>query len=145
VSPTATTMVVYAFDINQSTDDLISAPGTKPGVVSEGDESVVNDQLTSIHLTKHGKSSGYPIIGYDSGTCIYTRVTSAHQTFENCVVTGVLPGGSITVQGVITTKSGVRQPATLALTSGTGSFEGAHGTVKVAFAAKFNTYTIAVQ
>ena len=30
---------VYAFDINPSADELIPAPGTSAGVISEGDES----------------------------------------------------------------------------------------------------------
>ena len=69
------TTTVYAFDINPSTDELIPAPGTPPGVISEGDESIINDQLTSTHLAGHGASAGYPIVGYDSGTCTFTRVS----------------------------------------------------------------------
>ena len=57
----ATPFVVYAFTINPSADDsVIPAPGTKGDVVSEGDVSIVNDQLTSTHEI----ASGYPIIGY---------------------------------------------------------------------------------
>ena len=136
---------MYAFDINPSADELIAAPGTTPGVVSEGDQSIINDQLTSTHLAGHAASAGYPIIGYDSGTCTFTRVAPDGQpssspfnnTLENCVATAVLPNGSITAQGVITTDSGTPQPATLAVTGGTGSFEGARGIVKVTFGAQF--------
>ena len=154
----ARTTVVYAFDINPSADQLIAAPGTTPGVVSEGDQSIINDQLTSTHLAGHAPSSGYPIIGFDSGTCTFTRVAPDGQangspfnnTLENCVATAVLPNGSITAQGVITSESGTPQPATLAVTGGTGSFEGARGIVKVTFGAQFDgeqyeTFTFELQ
>ena len=75
LTTSVTTKVVYAFAISPSWVGLIPAPGTTPGKVSEGDESIINDQLTSDHLSGHGASSGYPVIGYDSGTCIYTRVS----------------------------------------------------------------------
>ena len=152
------TTTVYAFDINPSTDELIPAPGTPPGVISEGDESIINDQLTSTHLAGHGASAGYPIIGYDSGTCTFTRVSPDSQpsnsafdtTLEDCAVTAFLPNGSITVQGVITTRSGTPQPATLAVTGGTGSFNGANGTLRVTFGSQYQgqqykTLTITVQ
>jgi hypothetical protein len=152
------TTTVYAFDINPSTDELIPAPGTPPGVISEGDESIINDQLTSTHLVGHGASAGYPIIGYDSGTCTFTRVSPDSQpsnsafdtTLEDCAVTAFLPNGSITVQGVITTRSGAPQPATLAVTGGTGSFNGANGTLRVTFGSQYQgqqykTLTITVQ
>jgi hypothetical protein len=144
---------VYAFDINPSTDELIPAPGTTPGVISEGDESIINDQLTSTHLAGHGASAGYPIIGYDSGTCTFTRVSPDGQpsdsafdtTLEYCVATAFLPNGSITAQGVITIRSGTPQPATLAVTGSTGSFNRANGTVRVTFGQHYKTLTITVQ
>jgi hypothetical protein len=152
------TTVVYAFSINPSADALIPAPGTTPGVVSEGDESIINDQLTSTHLAGHGASSGYPIIGYDSGTCTFTRVAPDGQTggspfnstLESCAATAVLPNGTVTAQGIITTKSGVPQPATLSVTGGTGAFASAHGVVKVTFGSHFEgqqyeTFSIVMQ
>ncbi len=152
------TMDVYAFDINPSADELIPAPGTSAGVISEGDESVINDQLTSTHLAGHGASAGYPIIGYDSGTCTFTRAAPDGQpsnsafdtTLESCVATAFLPNGSITVQGVITVQSGTPQPATLAVTGGTGTFNGASGTLRVTFGSRFQghqykTLTITLQ
>jgi len=154
----ARTTTVYAFDINPSSDELIPAPGTTPGVISEGDEAIINDQLTSTHLAGHGPSAGYPIIGYDSGTCTFTRVSPDGQpshsafdtTLESCVATAFLPNGSITAQGIITIRSGTPQPATLAVTGGTGSFNGANGTVRVRFGAQYQgqpykTFTITVQ
>jgi hypothetical protein len=162
-APTSTlaalrTTVVYGFDINPSSDELIPAPGTTAGVISEGDQSIVNDQLTSTHLAGHGASAGYPIIGYDSGTCTFTRVAPDGQpsgsafdaTLEDCVVTAFLPNGSVTAQGVITLRSGTPQPAQLAVTGGTGSFDGANGTVRVTFGShyqgqEYKTLTISVQ
>jgi hypothetical protein len=145
----STTTVVYAFDINSPADDLIAAPGTKAGVISAGDESMINDQLTVAHKV----TGGYPIIGYDSGTCTFTRVSPDGQAegspydrvLEHCVATAVLPQGSITVEGVITRKAGLPQPATLAITGGTAGFNGARGIVKVTFGSQFNVYTIVRQ
>ena len=115
----------------------LSLPGTKRGVVSVGDVSVINDQLT----TTKKSGGGYPVIGYAVGTCTYTRVSPDGQakgspynnTLESCTVTGVLPQGSISADGIITTKSGAPQNATFAVAGGTGSFVGAQGTVKVTF------------
>jgi hypothetical protein len=143
------TMVVYAFNINPSRDDLIPARGTRAGVVSEGDVAIINDQLTSTHFIK----GGYPIIGYDSGTCTFTRIAPDGQgkgspndnVVENCVATATLPHGTVTVEGTIVSKSGTPEPATLAVTGGTGSHDGAHGIVKVKFGAKFDTFTIVLQ
>jgi hypothetical protein len=158
VTTSVTTKVVYAFAISPSSVGLIPAPGTTPGTVSEGDESIINDQLTSDHLSGHGASSGYPIIGYDSGTCIYTRVSPDGQsggspfnnTLEHCAATAVLSNGSIAAQGIITTESGTPQPATLVITGGTGRFVGVHGTIMVTFGAhyqgqEFETFTITLQ
>ena len=144
------TIVVNAFDINPSGAAIIPAPGTKQGVVSEGDELIVNDQLT---VTSEKNGGGYPIIGYASGTCTFTRVAPDGQgkgspynsDLQDCVVTAVLPKGSITGQGVVIGKPGVDQPATLAVTSGTGSYEGAGGIVKVKFGKEFDTFTVLLQ
>jgi hypothetical protein len=143
-----TTIVVNAFGINPSADNLIPAPGTTPGVISEGDESIINDQLTTTHEIR----GGYRIIGYASGTCTYTRIEpdgQAHgspynRTLEECLATAVLPRGSITAQGVIVVagKSVLPAPAKLAVTGGTGRFDNAHGIVKVTFGSKFETLTI---
>jgi hypothetical protein len=144
--PLSKTTVVYAFNINPSGDNLIAAPGTKRGVVSAGDESLINDQLT----TTHEVAGGYPIVGYDSGTCTFTRVPPDGQpkdarynmVTENCVATAVLAHGDLTAEGVVTWKAGVPQPATFAVTGGTASFNGAHGSVAITFGKEFKTYTI---
>ena len=45
-SSSSKTIVVNRLDVNPSGAAIIPAPGTKQGVVSEGDELIVNDQLT---------------------------------------------------------------------------------------------------
>ncbi len=158
LTTSVTTKVVYAFAISPSWVGLIPAPGTTPGKVSEGDESIINDQLTSDHLSGHGASSGYPVIGYDSGTCIYTRVSPDGQsgdspfndTLEHCDATAMLSDGSIAAQGIIATESGALQPATLVITGGTGRFDNVHGSILVTFGAhyegqQFEKFTITLQ
>lgn len=68
-----------------------------------------------------------------------------NNTLESCTVTGVLPQGSISADGIITTKSGAPQNATFAVAGGTGSFVGAQGTVKVTFGSSFDVFTIVLQ
>jgi hypothetical protein len=133
-SPTAAkTLRYYAFDINNNTNDpgLIAAPGTKPGVFSQGDELIINDQITATHK----KGNGFPIVGYDSGVCALTRMPEkfARQTLGNCVVTIVWKGASLTVQGVVHFKNQQPESAAIAITGGTGRFNGATGTLNVAF------------
>jgi|GEM_PF-6984379 len=132
------TITVFAFNVNPKADDLIPAPGTQPGVISEGDVSIVNDRLTSTHATEHG----YPIIGYDSGTCTFTRVLAGGRATENCDVTAALPQGDLVGQGVVSSSKGVPRSATLAVTGGTGSFNGAHGVVDVTFGPRHDTYML---
>jgi hypothetical protein len=158
LTTSVTTKIVYAFAISPSSVGLLPAPGTTPGAVSEGDESIINDQLTSNHLSGHGASNGYPVIGYDSGICIYTRVSPDGQsggspfndTLEYCDATAVLSDGSITAQGIITTDAGTPQPATLVVTGGTGRFDGVHGTILATFGShfegqQFEKFTITLQ
>jgi hypothetical protein len=149
-APSAKTIVVNGFDINSGDNDLVPAPGTKSGVVSEGDQSIVNEQLTLSKETKNGKDEGYPIIGYASGVCTVTRVAPDGQSkgspfdsvLDNCDVTAVLPKGSLTIQGVIAMKAGADQPSTLAVTGGTGGYDGVRGIVDVTFGKEFARYTI---
>ncbi len=139
---TAKTLTYYAFDINNATTDpgFIPVPGTSPKVFAQGDELIINDQLT----TAHKVGSGYPIVGHDAGVCTLTRIPEPHadQTLANCVVTAVWRGGSLTVQGVIAFQSKQPQPAVLAVTGGTGRFDGAAGTVGVSFTKNFKILTI---
>jgi hypothetical protein len=128
------TFTDYAFDVNDNTNNIgfFPVPGSNAGALVQGDGTVVNDQIT----TSHKAGGGYPIIGYDSGSCIVTRAEdkNAPGTLSNCVVTARLPHGSLTVQGVIRYISQKPITATLAVTGGTGSYAAARGTVRVTFA-----------
>jgi hypothetical protein len=138
----AITLAYYAFDINNGTTDpgFIPAPGTNPKAFAQGDELIINDQLTTVHKV----NGGYPIVGYDSGVCTLTRIPEQHapQTLADCAVTAVLSSGSLTIQGAVAFRSGQPKPAALAVTGGTGRFDGAAGTVAVTFAKNFKILTI---
>lgn len=122
-SQRAQALTVYAFPIG---GPFIAAPGTNPKLLSQGDETIVNDQLTVTHKRK----GGYPIIGHDSGTCTFTRIIDRRHGLASCVATAVLPGGSLTGQGVVEISSaGTPQPTDLAITGGTGKYAGARGTL----------------
>ena len=117
-----------------------SVPGTNPKVFAQGDELIINDQLT----TTHKVNGGYPIVGYDAGVCTLTRIPeqNAEQTLANCVVTAVWKTGALTVQGVVQFKSQQPRAAVLAITGGTGRFAGATGTLRVAFTKDYKILTI---
>ena len=139
------TLRYYAFDINNGSTDpgFIPAPGTNPKVFSQGDELIINDQLTTTHRAK----GGYPIVGHDAGACTLTRIPekNAEQTLANCVVTAVFKGGSLTVQGVVRFESQQPQSAVLAVTGGTGRFDRTAGTVAVSFTKNFKILSFALK
>jgi len=136
------TLTYYAFDINHGATDpgFIPVPGTNPKVFSQGDELIINDQLT----TTRQVNGGYPIVGHDAGVCTLTRIPPKHaeQTLASCVVTAVWNNASLTVQGVIAFRSQQPEPAVLAVTGGTGRFDGAAGTAGVTFTKNFKILTI---
>ena len=66
----------------------------------------------------------------------------AEQTLASCVVTAVWNNASLTVQGVIAFRSQQPEPAVLAVTGGTGRFDGAAGTAGVTFTKNFKILTI---
>jgi Dirigent-like protein len=138
----ARTLRYYAFDINNGTTDpgFIPVPGTSPTAFSQGDELIVNDELTTTHKT----ANGYPIVGHDAGVCTLTRIPekNAEQTLANCVVTAAWANGSLTVQGVLRFKLRQPQPGVFAITGGTGRFAAAAGTVAIAFTKEFKILTI---
>ena len=141
-APAVKTLKYFAFDINNSTNDpgFVPVPGTNPSVFSQGDELIINDQITVTHKS----GSGYPIVGYDSGVCTLTRVPekNAEQTLGNCVVTAVWKHGSLTLQGVVHFKKQQPESAVLAVTGGTGSYDGASGVLDVSFTASHKILTI---
>lgn len=133
-APDARALTVFAFDINNGGPDpgFIPVPGTSRSSFAQGDELIINDQLTLPKLA--GK--GFPIVGHDSGVCTLTRLPErdARQTYASCVVTAVVRGGSLTIQGILSFHGQQPLPATLAVTGGTGRYAGAAGTVHVGFA-----------
>jgi Dirigent-like protein len=146
-APSQSTLTYYAFDINNGTTNpgFIPAPGTDPKVFAQGDELIINDQLT----TTRQVNGGYPIVGHDAGVCTLTRIPQQHvpqkhanQTLANCVVTAVWNNGSLTVQGVVAFKSKQPESAVFAVTGGTGRFDGAAGTLGVSFTKNFKILTI---
>jgi hypothetical protein len=144
---TAVTKTVryYAFSINNGTTDpgFVPVPGTSPGKFVQGDELLINDQITSTHLVK----GGYPILGFDSGTCVLTRIPDkdADQTIADCVVSVNVKGGDLTVQGALQFKSQQPEAGTLAVTGGTGSFSGAVGQVGVSFTKNYEIFTFTLK
>jgi len=149
-APGPRTLTYYAFDINNGPPDpgFIPAPGTNPKVFSQGDELIINDQLT----TTHQVNGGYPIVGHDAGVCTLTRIPQhqipqkhANQTLANCVVTAVWATGSLTVQGIVAFKSQQPESAVFAVTGGTGRFDGAAGTLGVSFTKNFKILTIKIK
>jgi hypothetical protein len=139
----ARTLRYFAFDINNSTNDpgFVAAPGTTPGVFAQGDELIINDQVT---VTRKS-GSGYPIVGFDSGVCTLTRAPEkfAEQTLGSCVVTAVWSKrGSLTFQGVVRFKHQQPQSAVLAVTGGTGRYDGASGVLDVSFTPSHKILTI---
>jgi Dirigent-like protein len=141
----AKTLSYYAFDVNNGASDpgFIPVQGTNPKVYSQGDELIINDQLTSTQSS----NGGYPIVGRDSGVCTLTRIASgtSQQAMANCVVTAVWTYGTLTIQGEVSFKAQQPAPAVLAITAGTGRFEGAIGTVSVAFTKQYKILTIALK
>jgi hypothetical protein len=141
----ARTARYFAFDINNGGADpgFVAVPGSNPKVFAQGDELIINDQVTITHRV----GDGFPIIGHDSGVCTLTRIPEkfARQTLGNCVVTVVLKHGSLTVQGVVRFKSQQPQSAVLAVTGGTGDFAGAAGTVGVSFTKSHKILTFALK
>ncbi|MGO8956093.1 MAG: dirigent protein [Streptosporangiaceae bacterium] len=133
----------YAFDVNNGGKDpgFIAVAGTSPTVFAQGDELIINDQLTSTHQTK----GGYPIVGYDSGICTLTRIPEkyAEQTIANCVVTAVWNGGSsLSLQGAVHFRSQQPEAAVFAVTGGTGRFSAATGTADVSFTKNYKILTL---
>lgn len=139
------TVRYYAFNINNGSTDpgLVPVPGTSPSKFVQGDELLINDQITSTHEVK----GGYPIVGFDSGTCVFSRIPEkyAEQTIADCVVSVDVKGGNLTVQGALHFKSQQPEAGTLAVTGGTGSFSGAVGQVTVGFTKNYEIFTFTLK
>ena len=139
------TLTYYAFNLNnQATGGgFIPVPGTSPRVLAQGDELIINDQLTTTTRT----AAGYPITGYDAGTCTVTRAPQqpAGQALADCAVTAAWKDASLTVHGVLRFRSRRPEPAQLAITGGTGRLDHAAGTVRVSFTKNFKILTFTVK
>ncbi|MFD0381153.1 hypothetical protein [Streptomyces sp. NPDC127112] len=88
-----------------------------PGSVSQGDQVVVRSDLFD---EAHNK------VGETHGTCTTTR--GGPDEAEQCVVTYVLPGGQLTVQGMYFNYLD-QGPFDNAITGGTGEYKKARGSV----------------
>ncbi|MER6274891.1 hypothetical protein ABT270_09650 [Streptomyces sp900105245] len=88
-----------------------------PGSVSQGDQVVVRSDLFD---AAHNK------VGETHGTCTTTR--GGADEAEQCVVTYVLPGGQLTVQGLYFNYLD-QGPFDNAITGGTGEYKKARGWV----------------
>ena len=143
-APAARTLTYYGFDINGTAANpgFIPVPGSIQ-TFAQGDELIINDQLT----TTHKAGGGYPIVGHDAGVCTLTRIAAkkAEQTLANCVVTAAFKNGSLTIQGVVRFTSQQPRASVLAVTGGTGRFDGAAGTVGVSFTKDFKILTFTLR
>ena len=91
---------------------------------SQGDQLVFSNDLL-----RHGTK-----VGEDGGLCVVTRLTAAGASTWKCVGDNVLPGGQITVQGMVTYAPGEEvkdEPYFFAITGGTGKYKNARGQVKI--------------
>lgn len=73
-------------------------------------------------------------VGEDGGWCVVTRLTEDGAATLECLGANSLPGGQITVQGVVTYGPGEevkREPYHFAITGGTGKYRAARGTVQI--------------
>jgi hypothetical protein len=87
---------------------------------SLGDEFIFSDVL---------KQNGERV-GHDGGVCTVTSITSA-EAEAHCVVTLSLAGGQIALQGLVPFSEEPPPPFTVAVTGGTGQYEGATGEVHI--------------
>ena len=91
---------------------------------SQGDQFVFTNDL----LRRGTK------VGEDGGMCVVTRLTAEGAATFKCVGSNALPGGQITVQGIVTYGPGEEvkeEPYFFAITGGTGKYKTARGQVKI--------------
>ena len=105
---------------------------------SQGDQFVFSNDLL-----RKGKK-----IGEDGGMCLVTRLTAEGAATFKCVGSNVLPGGQITVQGIVTYGPGEEvksEPYFFAITGGTGRYKTARGQVKIEETAGDDRITLLVR
>jgi hypothetical protein len=93
--------------------------------LSLGDQAIFTDELF-----QDGRR-----LGEGHGVCTITRITGTapSRTLTNeCLIAGMLPGGQITIQGLLpSTEQGTSPTHRLAVTGGTGAYRTARGEVRV--------------
>ncbi|MFE5686398.1 hypothetical protein [Streptomyces sp. NPDC056512] len=108
-------------------DEQTRFPVNPKGPAAQGDRTVVRSKLFD-------KADEKKQIGWTHGTCT-TTLAEENGGVEECIVTYVLPGGQLTVQGLvfgILTKGVPTLPPPSfdnAITGGTGKFDRARGQV----------------
>ena len=73
-------------------------------------------------------------VGEDGGSCTVTRLTARGANTWFCVASNALPGGQVTVEGLVTygpDEAVKAEPYYFAITGGTGQYQGARGQVKI--------------
>ena len=73
-------------------------------------------------------------IGKDAAWCVVARLAASGASTLKCVGSNTLPGGQITVQGLVTygpTEEVKAEPYLFAITGGTGRYREADGEVKI--------------
>lgn len=91
---------------------------------SEGDQFVFTNDLFR----------GNTKVGEDGGLCVVSRLTQEGAATFECHGVNTLPGGQITVQGLVTygpTEEIKQDPYHFAITGGTGKYRKARGTVRI--------------
>jgi hypothetical protein len=74
------------------------------------------------------------LLGRQDGECIFTRVVGGEDRFEVCVLSFLLEGGGLTVEGTFDQREAVN---TFTVTGGTGVYMGARGQVMADFSQGF--------
>jgi hypothetical protein len=73
-------------------------------------------------------------VGKDGGWCVVARIAASGASTFECLGTNSLPGGQVTVQGLVTygpTEEVKADPYSFAITGGTGQYRGARGEVTI--------------
>ncbi len=122
---------------------FLAVGGANPKKPTPGDEIIINGHLT-LPFAEDGK---YKIIGHVTGTCTITRVGRKFGGLANCLITAVVPHGSIAAQGQIkfARHSFSLETSHLAITGGTGGFRDAGGAVQIKPTKHYTVLTFTVR
>jgi hypothetical protein len=99
-----------------------------------GDQFVFSEDLFS--------TDGRPT-GQSGGSCTVVRVDErARSATTNCVATLAFPRGQVTLQGLVTFAEEGDQPFTVAVTGGTGRYQGVGGEMLIDERGEDSLYTL---